>query len=137
IGPRRAMREVALQPTGDLRADLERVAATVMHYAAEDIDLLKLAILERMRGGPWAEFLNTPPMRARTILTRLLESYAASGALGPNDPERMAQAFAGMIFAFFASPVLEGVPPPDPEDTARFITHVFLDGLASTARRTP
>lgn len=137
IGPRRAMREVALHPTGDLRADLARVAATVMRYAAEDLDLLKLAMLERMRGGPWAEFLNTPPMRARTILTRLLESYAASGALGPHEPQRMAQTFAGMIFAFVAGPVLEGGPLPDPEETARFITHVFLDGLASTARRTP
>jgi hypothetical protein len=49
----------------------------------------------------------------------------------------MAQAFAGMVFASFSGPLLEGQPPPDPEETARFITHVFLDGLASTRRRTP
>ncbi|MCY1078651.1 TetR/AcrR family transcriptional regulator [Archangium lansingense] len=137
IGPRRAMQEVALRPTGDLRADLERAAATVIRYAAEDLDLLKLAILERMRGGPWAELLKDSPVRAQTMLIRLLKSYAASGALGPNDPQRMAQAFAGMLFAFFARPLLEGGPMPDPEETARFITHVFLDGLASTPRRIP
>jgi AcrR family transcriptional regulator len=137
IGPRRAMQEVALHPTGDLRADLERTAATVIRYAAEDLDLLKLAILERMRGGRWAKFLKDSPMRAQTVLTRLLESYAARGALGPEDPRRMAQAFAGMLFAFFVRPMLEGGPTPDPEETARFVTHVFLDGLASTARRTP
>jgi len=137
IGPRRAMQEVALRPTGDPRADLERVAATVIRYAAEDLDLLKLALLERMRGGPWSELLKASPLRAQTMLTRLLESYAASGALGPNDPERMARAFAGMIFAFLAGPLLEGGPLPEPDETARFITHVFLDGLASTARRTP
>jgi AcrR family transcriptional regulator len=137
IGPRRAMQEVALSPTGDLRADLERVAATVIRYVAEDLDLLKLAIMERMRGGPWAELLKNSPLRAQTMLTRLLESYAASGALGANDPRRMALAFAGMLFASFAGALLEGQPMPDPEETARFITHVFLNGLATPARRTP
>jgi hypothetical protein len=104
---------------------------------AEDLDLLKLALLERLRGGPWAELLKNSPLRAQTTLTRLMESYASRGALGPNEPRRMAQAFAGMLFAFFAGPLLEGQPMPDPEETARFITRVFLDGLASTARRTP
>jgi AcrR family transcriptional regulator len=137
IGPRRAMQETALHPTGDLRADLERVAATVIRYAVADLDLLKLALLERLRGGPWAELLKSSPLRAQTLLTRLLESYAAKGALGPNDARRMAQVFAGMVFASFSGPMLEGQPPPDPEETARFITHVFLDGLASTPRRTP
>jgi AcrR family transcriptional regulator len=138
IGPRRAMQEAALSPTGDLRADLERVAVTVMRYVAEDLDLLKLALLEKMRGGQWADLLNASPIRARTTLARLLESYAASGALGPDDPGRMALAFAGMLFASFVGPLLEGQPPPDPEATARFITHVFLDGVASKkARRTP
>ncbi|PTL83884.1 TetR/AcrR family transcriptional regulator [Vitiosangium sp. GDMCC 1.1324] len=137
IGPRRAMHAVALRPTGDLRADLERVAAAVIRYAAEDLDLLRLALLERIRGGPWAELLMASPSRARTMLTHLLEPYAKSGSLGPDDPRRMAQAFAGMLLAFFSGPVLEGGPLPDPEETARFVTHVFLDGLASTARRTP
>jgi AcrR family transcriptional regulator len=136
IGPRRAMQETALHPTGDLRADLERVAATVIRYAVADLDLLKLAVLERLRGGPWAELLKSSPLRAQTLLTRLLESYAAKGGLGPNDPKRMARAFAGMVFASLSGPLLEGQPPPDPEETARFITHVFLDGLASTRRRT-
>jgi AcrR family transcriptional regulator len=137
IGPRRAMQEVALHPTGDMRADLERAAATVIRYAAEDLDLLKLAVLERLRGGPWTELLKNSPMRAQTMLIRLLEPYAASGALAPDDPRRMAHAFAGMLFAFLASPLLEGGPMPDPDETARFITRVFLHGLASPNRRTP
>jgi AcrR family transcriptional regulator len=137
IGPRRALQEVALTPSGDLRADLERVAASVMRHAAEDIDLLKLAFLEQLRGGPWAKHLSASPLRSQVMLTRLLEPYAASGALGPESPQRMAQAFAGMLFAFFLRPLLEGGPLPDPEESARFITHVFLDGLASTTRKSP
>lgn len=137
IGPRRAVREVALAPSGDLRADLERLATTVIRHATQDFDLLKLAILERLRGGPWAEFLKQSPIRAQESLTRLLEFYAAQGVLGSQEPRRMALAFAGMIFASFAGPMLEGGPLPDPDETARFVTHVFLDGLASRARRTP
>lgn len=137
LGPRRAVQKMALRPTGDLRADLERTAATVLRAATEDLDLLKLALLERMRGGRWGELLKDSPLRAQTALTRLMESYAASGALGSEDPRRAAQAFSGMVFAFVLRPLLEGGPTPDPEETARFVTHVFLDGLASTARRTP
>ncbi len=137
IGPRRAMQEVALRPSGDLRADLERVAASVMRHAAEDLDLLKLALLERLRGGAWAEHLKASPLRSQVVLTHLLEPYAASGELGTEDPQRMARAFAGMLFAFFMRPLLEGGPLPDPEESARFITHVFLDGLASKARKPP
>ncbi|WP_257450184.1 TetR/AcrR family transcriptional regulator [Archangium lipolyticum] len=138
IGPRRAMQEAALNPTGDLRADLERVAATLLRYMAQDLDLLKLALLEKMRGGQWAELLDASPIRVRTTLTQLLESYAASGALGPDDPGRMAMAFVGMLFASFMGTVLEGQPPPEPGEAARFVTHVFLDGVASKkARRTP
>lgn len=137
IGPRRALQEVALSPSGDLRADLERVAASVLRHAAEDSDLLKLTLLERLRGGRWAELLKDSPLRSQVVLTRLLKPYAASGALGPEDPRRMALAFAGMLFSFFMRPLLEGGPMPDPEESARFITHVFLDGLAPTARKSP
>jgi AcrR family transcriptional regulator len=135
VGPRRAMQETTLSPSGDLRADLERVATTVMRYAAEDIDLLKLAFLEKLRGGPSAELLQRSPFRSEAALTRLLRHHAESGQLGSEDPRRMARAFIGMLFAFFARPLLEGGSVPDPEETARFVTHVFLDGLSSASPR--
>lgn len=137
LGPRRAMQQVPLSPTEDVRADLERVATAVIRYASEDLDLLKLALLERLRGGPWAEHLKATPLRALTLLTQLMTSHVARGALGPGDPQRMAQAFAGMLFVSIARPMLDGGPLPEPEETARFVTHVFLEGLAAPARRTP
>jgi TetR/AcrR family transcriptional repressor of mexJK operon len=135
VGPRRAMREAAVQPSGDLRADLERVAAAVMREVARDIDLLRLTLLERLRGGRWADLLKNSPLRSLPMLTRLLKPYVDSGALGAGDPGVMAQAFAGMLFSFFLRAALDGGPMPDPEETARFITHVFLDGLASPLPR--
>ncbi|ATB33472.1 hypothetical protein MEBOL_006970 [Melittangium boletus DSM 14713] len=137
IGPRRAIHEVVLTPSGDVRADLERVATAAIRRVVEDVDLLRLGLLERLRGGTWAEHLKASPFRVHRSLTQLLEFYAASGTLESKDPQRMARVFIGMLFSSFAELMLERGPPPDPEDTARFITHVFLEGLASADRRKP
>jgi AcrR family transcriptional regulator len=135
IGPRRALRQAALQPSGDLRADLERVAAAVIREVDRDLDLLRLALIERLRGGRWADLLSNSPLRSLPMLTRLLKPYVESGVLGAGDPRRMAQAFAGMLFACFIRAAVDAGPMPDPEETARFITHVFLDGLSATPTR--
>jgi AcrR family transcriptional regulator len=136
FGTRRALRDSSLRPSGDLRADLEQAGAEVIRRATEDLDLLRLMLLERLRGGRWAELMQASPARSLPpTLVRLLKPYVERGALRPGDPRRMAQAFAGMLLAFFARPVLDGGPLPDPEETARFITHVFLDGLSK--RKTP
>lgn len=135
FGPRRAMLEVALHPSGDLRVDLERAAATVLRAAAEDLDLLKLTMLERLKGGPWADLLDKSPLRANKTLARLLKFYVARGDLPCEDPRRMAQAFAGMLLSFVTLPLLERTPMPDPDTTASFITRLFLDGLAPGRRR--
>jgi len=137
IGPRRALQETALHPSGDLRADLERVAAAVLRSAAEDRDLLRLGLLERLRGGAWAEQLTATPIRSLTTLAGLLEPYAARGELAPQSPQHLARAFVGLLVPFIAGPVLEGSAPADPDETARFITHVFLDGLSTAERRAP
>jgi AcrR family transcriptional regulator len=134
LGPRRALRDLTLRPTGDLRADLERVGAAVLQQASADVDLMRLALLERLRGGRWAELMKASPMRTLPMLARLLKPYADSGVLVGDDPGRMAQAFAGMLMSFFLRAALGDGPLPDPEGTARFITRVFLDGLAARSR---
>lgn len=130
LGPRRALREALARPSGDVRVDLERVAADVLRRASTDIDLMRLAMLERLRGGRWAEQMSSSPLRALPMLTRLLRPYVARGALGPGDVSRMAQVFAGMLFGCIARAALDGGRLPDPDEMGRFITRVFLDGLA-------
>jgi AcrR family transcriptional regulator len=130
LGPRRALREALARPSGDVRADLERVAADVLRRASTDLDLMRLALLERLRGGRWAEQMKSSPLRALPMLARLLRPYVERGTLGPGDTQRMAQAFAGMLFGIIVRAALDGERLADPDDTARFITRVFLDGLA-------
>jgi len=130
VGPRRAMQEVAVHPSGDLRADLECVAIAVLRYASRDLDLLKLALLERLRGGPWAKLIVDSPLRSGKTLAGMLRFYVERGELPRQDAVRMAQAFGGLLFSFVLSPLLEDEPMPDPESTAAFVTRLFLDGLA-------
>jgi AcrR family transcriptional regulator len=135
LGPRRALREALARPSGDVRADLERVAADVLRHASTDIDLMRLALLERLRGGRWAEQMKSSPLRALPMLARLLRPYVERGALGPGDAQSMAQAFGGMLFGIIVRAALDDARLADPDDTARFITRVFLDGLAPRRRR--
>jgi len=137
FGPRRAVLAVAISPSGDLRADLERLAAAALRAAFEDLDLLKLALLERLRGGAWAELMRASPLSSKRTLARLLKSYLEQGELAEGDPRQMAQAFSGLLLSFVTTPLLEGKPMPDPDETARFITRLFLDGLAAPSRRRP
>jgi AcrR family transcriptional regulator len=135
FGPRRAMRDIAVHPSGDLRADLERAAATALRFSAENLDLMKLALLERMRGGRWAEQLKSSPVSSQKTLARVFKAYAGKGALPKEeDPRKLARAFSGMLMAFVIAPIVESAPLPDPDETARFITRVFLDGVGARRR---
>jgi AcrR family transcriptional regulator len=135
FGPRRAVMEIAVSASGDVRADLERIASTVLRAAATDSDLLRLALLERLRGGPWAEVLGSSPMSSQKTVARLMKSYQEKGALRGEDPRLLAQTFSGMLLSFVTSPFLDGKPRPDPEETARFLASAFLDGLATARSR--
>lgn len=135
FSPRRAVFAVTITPTGDLRADLERVALALLRAGAENRDLLRLAVLERLRGGRWAEVLNSSPMSSHKSITELLRAYAARGALRPGDAAHLARAFAGILIASVSGPLVKGSPFPDPEQTARFVTGLFLDGAAAPSRR--
>lgn len=135
FGPRRAVREVAVRPSGNLRFDLEALATSVLRSAAAEGDLLKLALIERLRGGRFAQLLRASPLRSQKSLARFFKWYLARGALSPANPDLMAHAFSGLLLVFVARPFVDGSPAADPETTGRFIAQVFLDGLAGGKRR--
>ena len=135
FSPRRAVFAVTITPTGDLRADLERVAVALLRAGAANRDLIRLAMLERLRGGRWAEVLNSSPMSSHKSITELLRSYAAKGALRSEDTAHLARAFAGMLMASVSGALVTGAAFPEPEQTARFVAGLFLDGAAAPSRR--
>lgn len=127
--PRRAVAEVAVKPSGDLRADLERIALKVLAYAAEEPDLMRIALLERVRGGEWAEAFAASPVRAQPMLAKLLRHYRKELKDEPFD--QLARIFAGMMFSSILAPIFDGQAAPDPEASATLLTRVFLQGAMS------
>jgi AcrR family transcriptional regulator len=117
FAPRRAVAKIVTEPSGNLRTDLQRVAEAMLRFADEERDLLRLAIIEKLKNSKWAELFAKSPMRVQHSLTQLLDHYRVP------EPRASAIAFGGMVF----TAALQG---GDPARQAPFITRIFLDGVA-------
>jgi AcrR family transcriptional regulator len=130
LAPRRAAREAHALISGDVRRDLERLAERMLIGMREDAALVRLLILETLRGGPLLPRVRAKsPTRAITAIASLLREHCAAGRLRDVDPRVLAQAFGGMVLAFgVVAPILRGEPAADPKETASTITDLFLTG---------
>jgi AcrR family transcriptional regulator len=140
LAPRRAARDIAAHASADLRADLERLAEQMLRGLHDDAPLMRLMLLELLRGGPLLPRLRAmSPTRSLPSIARLLAGHAKAGRLPPTDATQLAQAFGGIVLAFgVLGPLLNGQPRGDPATTARAITDLFLRGaLAPPRRRRP
>lgn len=130
LAPRRAVREARATATGDLRADLERLAERMLTAMRDDPAIMRLLLIETLRGGPLlARVRALAPTRTIHVLASILREHAAAGRLRDVDPHLLAQAFGGTVLAFgVVAPILRGEPAADPAATARAITDLFLHG---------
>lgn len=135
FGPRRAMTAVASQPSGDVRADLFRLALGVVELANEDIDLMKLALIERLKGSEWGEVMSGSPFSSQRSMSKLMKHYVERGALIDESPERLARVFGGMLFSFLTTAMVEGSRIADPQSLAQLVTRAFLDGVSPRHQR--
>jgi AcrR family transcriptional regulator len=138
IAPRRAVREVRVSRSGDLRTDLSHLAERTLVGMRDDAAVMRLLVLETLRGSPMLSRVRaSAPTRTLDAVSSLLAEHRAAGRLRTDvvDTRTLAQAFGGMLFAFgFASPILRGEPFPDPAETARAITDIFLAGALERPR---
>lgn len=136
LAPRRAVREAKAAFTGDLPRDLEAVAARVLGGMRDDAAVVRLLFIEALRDGPaFARARASTQGRSVAAIAALLREHAAAGTVRDADPELLAQAFAGMLFAFgVLGPVFRGVSVKDPAATARTLTELFLHGVLAPER---
>ena len=130
FSPRKAARDVAEAPTGDLRCDLETIATRILTRLHADSALVRLFMLESLRGSatlPRVRALS--PTRTLNSVITLLRPHAAAGRLRSNDPRALAESFAGVLLGMgVLRPFLGGRQPPDPAATARQAVDLFLNG---------
>lgn len=134
LGPRKLVWAAAREPSGDLAVDLERLARAVLESMAAHGPLMRLMILERLRGNSMLGELATAPDRSVHGLATLLRHHIARGELIDEDPYRLARAFQGMVFAFGVFGPLWALPGAgDPERDAALIVRTFLHGVTRGA----
>jgi AcrR family transcriptional regulator len=130
LPPRRAAREARLAATGDLRGDLERLATVILTGLREDAPLVRLALLETLRGSPFMRRVRSlSPTSTLTSIAALLGEYAALGKLADTDAQVLARAFMGLVLAFGVMPqIFHREPAAEPRAVARTIADLFLHG---------
>jgi AcrR family transcriptional regulator len=130
VSPRRALRQ--LVPSENVEADLEQVAFEMLTGLSDPkrASLVRWVLLETLQGG---QFLNRvralSPLRTLPLLAALFETHMLAGRLPKRDALRLAHTFGSLVMGFgLLGPLLAGVPPVDPQQAARELTQIFLNG---------
>lgn len=132
--PRQAAWAAAREPSGDLAHDLLRLARAVLEHVARDQDLVRLVLLEQLRGSTFLGELASADDRTIHGLAAIMRHYSERGDLIAEDPYRLARAFQGMLVGFGLLGPLWALPGNgDPERDAELVVRLFLRGAARGA----
>ncbi len=134
--PRRAVWARARALTGDLRADLEALAQTVLEHMKNNSGMFRLALIEHARDGDHMKEIERAPDRTEHAFTALFTHYATHGetlrAELRTDPRALSRSFIGILFSLGLFGPLWGMSGDcDPARDARFAVELFLGGAAS------
>lgn len=130
LAPRKAVWAAAREPSGDLAVDLERLARAALEQMTRNEPLMRLMLLEQLRGSQLLGELAAAPDRTIHGLAALLRHHIARGELVDEDPYRLARAFQGMVLSFGMFGALWALPGAgDPERDAKLVVDIFLRGV--------
>lgn len=131
ISPKTAIATITVHPTADVAADLTAIARTILPFFYENRDILRLSFSGSLAEQAYLEELRSGSDRTLYRLTDYFRVQKENGRIQTDDdPEHIALAYIGVIFAFsLMGPVHYGTTLDDPEKTAQFISNLFLRGL--------
>jgi AcrR family transcriptional regulator len=116
--------------SGDLVADLTRLVEAMMQFILENQEMVRLSI---SNAHEWRDHLaGLRPFQERSLnrVATFLQDQMAAGQLRTTDPRQAAAALLGMILSFsLIMPSYYNLPDPELQETAVFITNLFLNGL--------
>jgi AcrR family transcriptional regulator len=131
IVPKGLLRQISLTPSEDVRADLEQLARAAIRAIYELRGLLRLSIFGSEAERSYLERVRQGTERTGAMLTRYFAAQMVAGRfylLG--EPEELALAFSGLLFAFAVlGPTRSGTALEQPDQKADLIVSIFLDGL--------
>jgi len=130
--PRRQIADAIVNPSGNLEIDLTHLVLSFLRFLSDNRDMIRLSFAESQATLQYLERLRGMPERTMHRLARHLEIQIAGGRLpSHHDPQQLALALLGMVFAYgFVAPTYYGIPLGEPEQIGRFIVRLFLNGVA-------
>lgn len=129
------LRELRLDPSDDVEADLLGLVRQIVRSLLANRDIMLLVLTERLRHSALIEKMNSTPERTQRILAEWIEARIRAGQLAEGDPFSMAGALVGMLLSLAVFGPTFYVGSEDPEQIARLIVRVFLDGLRAEGPR--
>jgi AcrR family transcriptional regulator len=116
--------------SGDLATDLARLVETMIQFILEHQDMVRLSFSNAQE---WRdELMELRPFQERSLnrVATFLQSQMESGDIRPTNSRQAATALLGMILSFsLIMPTYYKLSDPEPQETAVFITQLFLQGL--------
>lgn len=126
--PRRVAQELLSHTSGDLEADLQLFAQNTLQFLQNQGKLARLIMSGDIKVQQLFRSIRNDQERTLNSLTRYFEAQIQAGCLQTQDPFDLSTAFLGMIMGFaFVKPTYTNADN-DPEQTARFIVRLFLNG---------
>jgi AcrR family transcriptional regulator len=123
-----------VQTSGDLATDLTQLVQAMIQFIVQNQDMVRLSFAN---SAEWQEMLAASrPFHERSLfrVATFLQSQMDAGKLQPVDPQQAATALLGMILSFsLIMPTYYQLAEPEPQETAVFIVHLFLDGLRQSS----
>lgn len=120
----------AAQSSGDLTTDLIQMVQSMIQFILQNQDMVRLSFAQAAELQ--AALTEIRPFQERSLVrvAAFLQSQMNAGNLQPIDPRQAATALLGMILSFsLIMPTYYQLAEPEPQETAEFIVHLFLDGL--------
>ncbi len=116
--------------SGDLHMDLTQLVKVMVVFIQENRDMVQLSF---SNAREWRDqLMELRPFQERSLnrVAHFLHSRMEAGQLRPADPQQAAAALLGMILSFsLILPTYYKLADAAPQETAVFITNLFLDGL--------
>ncbi len=118
------------QSSGDLTTDLIRLVQSMIQFIVQNQDMVRLSFAHGTELQAMLTKIRPFQERSLVRVAAFLQSQMDAGNLQPIDPRQAATALLGMVLSFsLIMPTYYQLPEPEPQETAVFIVHLFLDGL--------
>jgi len=130
ISPQMALQQVMmLSPTTDFEEILRRLVETIISFVYDNRDIFRHTISSYSEELSLFEQIRTLQEQNVQLLAQFFQGQMDAGYLKQSDPNELAFALVGMIFAFtIVRPTFYDTLITNPAKTAKFVVDLFLTG---------